>query len=60
MIYKGLFMAALVWLLTPRESDMGSGQPIISPEFEQLEDLRCTIFKGLDRVSVDLKAHRKH
>jgi hypothetical protein len=58
-MFKGLFMAALVWLLMPREPDIGFGPPIVSGEFQQLDGLRAAIFKGLDRVSADLSAQRK-
>ena len=58
MFLKAAFVILFVWLLLPREPELGMGRPPQSDAFYSVERVRLRILDAIVRVRADLKAHR--
>lgn len=57
MFLKAALAIVLVWLLLPREPELGTRMPQQSDAFYYVERVRLRILDAIVRVRADLKAH---
>ena len=59
MIVKAAFAVLLVWLLLPRDAEIGVGRPAQPYALNSVERVRVRILDAIVRVRADLQAHRR-
>ena len=57
MFLKAALAVLLVWLLLPREPELGMGKPPQPDALYSVERVRLRILDAIVRVRADLKAH---
>ena len=58
MLVKAAVAVLLVWLLLPRDAEIGVGRPAQSYALNSVERVRVRILDAIVRVRADLQAHR--
>ena len=58
MILKAACAVLFVWLLLPRQPELGIGRPLQSESFYSIESIRLRVLDAMVRVRADLKANR--
>ena len=58
MVLKAAVALAFVWLMLPREPDLGIAGPLQPKAVYSVEHIRRIVLDAVIRVRADLKAHR--